>query len=155
MNKLRVSCAVLLTVLSLTHSKPSQAVVGTGGGAAIAGLALMGGGYLYTRKCNDLGCLPLGTVMMLAGLIILDGEQQVEFKSLNQEEAGRVGVTADELSSYNSELDQVNIVLAQVSAELSEIEKPDAKSAISFWNNYSDLIDPLTFAAIKKIAAQK
>ncbi len=153
MNKLRVFFAVLFTVLSLSHSKPSQAVVGTGGGAAIAGLALMGGGFISLRKCNDLGCLPIGTVLFLAGIIILDGEQQIEFRELTNEEARRIGLSPAEQESYNSELDQTNSILSEVSAELTELSK--AEDAARIWEGHRDLINPLTYAAIKKIAAQK
>ncbi len=171
MNKIRVFFAVLLTFVTLTHSKPSQAAVGlfTGGSVAVVGLAVIGtgvvGGWIATEimtdGCSDLGCL-IGIIPFIAGaavaaigVVILDGDQTIEFQTLNKAAAARLKLSEVERQSFNEELDQANMLLADVSAEMSKIAKPTAQDSVNAWNDVKDLVSPATFSAMQKIASQK
>lgn len=172
MNKLKVFFAVLLTVVTLSHSKPSQAAVGAlvSTPVLIAGLAIGGTGLVGTTiglfKCGESGSgdaqgwcgafiLILGIPVILLGLVVLEGEQEVQFRELNNAEASKIGITNDELEVYNSEIDQANMLIADVKAELSKIKKPTAKDSSAAWNDVKDLVAPATYAAMQKIVSQK
>ncbi|MES2527463.1 MAG: hypothetical protein V4598_10265 [Bdellovibrionota bacterium] len=171
MNKLKAFFAILLTVVTLTHSKPSQAAVGlfTGGSVAVVGLAVIGtgvvGGWIATEivtdGCSDLGCL-IGIVPFIAGLavaaigvVILDGEQTVEFKELDKVAAKKLGINELERASFNAELDEANMLLAEVASEMTKIQKPTAQDSVSAWSQVKDMVSAETFSAMQKIAAQK
>jgi hypothetical protein len=59
-----------------------------------------------------------------------------------------------EVSSFNEELDQANILLEEVAHELRADKDFSAETAARFWEGYKDLVNPLTFSAMKKIATQ-
>lgn len=168
MNKLRLFIALLLTVVTLTHSKPSQATVGAFVSAPvlIAGIVIAGGGTIVTAvnaaKCDgDLSSLCAGFIWLLGipviavGLIVLDGEQEIAFTELTAAEAAKLGVTASELEIYNSEVDQANALLADVKSELSKLEKPSAQDSKIAWDAVSGLISPETYATMQKIVSPK
>ncbi len=168
MKSLRVLIALLLTVATLTHSKPSQAAVGAAVSTPvlIVGIVIAGGAGVVTLStlhscrgdssglCAGLTVLLLGPLVLL-GLVILDGEQQVEFRELSKAEAAKLEVSASELSVYNSEVDQANMLVADVKAELSKIEKPSAEDSASAWSKVKDLVSPATFSVMQKIVSQK
>jgi hypothetical protein len=89
------------------------------------------------------------------GLVMLDGEQQVEFRELSKAEANKLGVTATDLEIYNSEVDQANMLMADVKAELSKIEKPSVEDSGVAWSGVKDLVSPATYATMQKIVSQK
>ncbi len=169
MSKLRLFLAVLLTVTTLSHSKPSQAAVGAAFSTPvlIAGIVIAGGGTLVAAKsllvdcrndssgmCAGLTVLILGPVVLL-GLVLLDGEQQVEFQELSQSQAQKLGISSSELAVYNSELDQANMLVADVKSELSRMEKADENDSAAAWASVKDMVSPETFSVMHKIVSQK
>ena len=172
MHKLKLFLAVLLTVTTLTHSKPSHAAVGAftaGSAVAVVGLVVMGagavGGVYFTakilKKCDGLSCfkaiIPIlgGAAVIFGGLMILDGEQEIEFKALNQKEASLLNVSEADLALYNSEIDQANMLMANVTSELSKISNPSADDSVAAWNDVRDFVSPATFSVMQKIVSQK
>lgn len=168
MKSLRVFLAVLLTVVTLTQSKPSQAAVGAAVSTPVlvVGIVIAGGGTVMTlstlNECRGQStglCTGLTLIVMtpiiLLGLVILDGEQQVEFRELSKAEAAKLEVSSAELSVYNSEVDQANMLVADVKAELSKIAKPSAEDSASAWSKVKDLVSPATFSVMQKIVSQK
>ncbi len=169
MNKLRVFVAVLLTVVTLSHSKPSQAAVGAivSAPVLIAGIAIAGTGVIgtaiYSSKCGngDLNeickvfILIIGVPIILVGLAVLDGEQELAFRELNVSEAAKIGASQSELEIYNSELDQANMLMADVKSELSRIKNPTAQDSKNAWSAVKDLVSPATYTVMQKIASQK
>ena len=97
----------------------------------------------------------IGAPVILLGLVVLDGEQEVQFRELNRSEAAKIGISAQELAVYNSEIDQANMLMADVKSELSKIEKPTAKDSAAAWVGVRDLVSPETFASMQKIVSQK
>jgi hypothetical protein len=163
---------VLLTVAMVMQATSSEAAVGkiignkrvvvvglamTGSGVAIAA----GGAAIVNATCQDLGCLavlfPLmgGAIVGAAGLITLDGEQEIAFTALDKASAAKLQISEAERTSFNEELDQANIILADVATEMSKMAKPTAQDSVNAWNQVKDLVSPLTFTAMQKIAAQK
>ncbi|MES2527462.1 MAG: hypothetical protein V4598_10260 [Bdellovibrionota bacterium] len=168
MKSLRIFFALLLTVVTLTASKPSQAAIGAAVSTPllIAGIVIAGGGAVTTlisvKKCqpDGTGLCSAFVVLLLApvvilGLALLDGEQQVEFRELNSKEAAKLEVSASELAVYNSEIDQANMLVADVKSELSKIEKPSEADSAKAWGNVKDLVSAETFSVMQKIVSQK
>ena len=170
MKHVRIFFAVLLTVVSLTQSKPSQAAVGAlvSTPVLIAGLAIGGAGLLGTAAgvagcnrngdsmniCRDITIL-IGSPIILLGLIVLEGEQEVQFRELTPSEAAKIGISGDELAVYNSEIDQANMIMGDVKSELSKIERPTAQDSAAAWNNVRDLVSPATYSTMQKIVSQR
>lgn len=172
MNKIRIFIALLLTVVTLTHTKPSQAAVGAlvSTPVLIAGLVIGGAGLVGTAigiaKCNEGGSsdtnglcgafmVIVGAPVILLGLVVLDGEQEVQFRELSHKEAAKIGISSDDLAVYNSEIDQANMLIADVKTELSKIRKPTAQDSEAAWNDVKDLVSPATYATMQKIVSQK
>lgn len=168
MNKLRIFIALVLTVVTLTHSKPSQATVGAivSAPVLIAGIAIAGTGVIgtaiYASKCGNgdmneickLFIVMLGIPVIAVGLIVLDGEQDIAFSELSKTEAAKIGVSSSELAVYNSEVEQANMLMAEVKSELSKLEKPTAQDSRVAWNAVRDLVSPATYTVMQKIASQ-
>ena len=170
MKTIKTFIAVVLTVSTLSYSKPSQAVVSLAtGGTALIGLSMMGvgvvGGVVATaivgQGCRMEGCyvvlvpVVIGAGIAAIGLLILDGEQQIEFKALTKAEAAKLGITGSELAAYNEELDQANMLLSDVAEEMSKLEKPSAEDSINAWKQVKDLVSSETFTVMQKISAQQ
>lgn len=168
MNKLRIFIAILLTVVTLTHSKPSQAAVGAvvSTPVLIAGLAIAGTGVIgtaiYAAKCSpgeyqglcQLIFIMVGVPVIALGLVVLDGEQEVGFREISDSEAKELGITSEELRSFNDEIDQANMLINEVRSELSQIKDATAEDSRAAWNELKDLVSPATYAAMQKIASQ-
>ncbi|MFL5783589.1 MAG: hypothetical protein ACJ76H_03195 [Bacteriovoracaceae bacterium] len=172
MKNLKMFFAVLLTVVTLTHSKPSQAAVGAIvsagiltaglyiGGAAVAGTVVGGisclgeGGGDAGSFCGGMVLLVGATVLAL-GLVVMDGEQGVQFTELTPDQAKKLGISKPELVVYNSEIDQANVLVAEVQAELSKIDKPTAQDSLVAWSAVKDLVSSETYSTMQKIVSQK
>jgi hypothetical protein len=172
MQKLRVFFAVLLTVVTLAHTTPSEAAVGKiihSQKTVTVGLWMSGGGVafaaagvgLVSATCVDLGCLAVlfpiavGGAVALAGLVTLDGEQNLQFKSLSQADAMKIGATTYEMQSFNSELDQANILLTDVSEQINNMKNATVEDSVRIWDEVRGLVSPSTFSAMQKIVSQK
>lgn len=172
MNKLKTFIAVVLTVVTLSHSTFSEAAVGklthrqklVTAGLAISGTGVaitIGGMAIVKATCVDLGCLAVlfpimaGGIVAVAGLITLDGEQEMQFMALNQTDAARIGVSESERVSFNEEIDQANMMMTDVAVEMTKLSNPTAQDSLNAWNQVKDLVSPQTFAAMQKIVSQK
>lgn len=163
-----LSLAILITPTK------SQAAVGlvASGGVAILGLAMAGGsvvtfGVAATiasgSSCGDCAGAAIGFLGILLlipfvlGLLLLDGEegQQVAFSTLDLEQAAEIGVTKSELKIYNSEIDEANMLMAQVTQELAVQEDASPEQAKKLWDELSDSVAPATFKVMQKIAQQE
>jgi hypothetical protein len=172
MKSLRIFFSTVLTVMMLAYTTPSQAVVGkiihhkkvvtvglalTGSGVAIAA----GGAAIVNATCVDLGCLAVlipifaGGVVSIAGLITLDGEQAMQFSSLTSAQGAKMGVSESERAIYNNELDQANLILSQVSEEVSALQDAQVSDSVRLWEEVKDLVSPETFGVMQKIVLQK
>jgi hypothetical protein len=169
-NKLKVFIAILLTVVTITNTKPAKAAEGSfvGGPVLVAGLWITGGAIVGTfvggpimcrNESADSMCLlipvMLGMVAGAIGLLVLDGEQEYQFQELSEAQAKKIGVSAQDLAVYNSEIDQANVLMAEVKTELSKIEKPTAQDSVVAWSAVKDLVSSETYSTMQKIVSQK
>jgi hypothetical protein len=172
MKTIRVFYAVVLIFLGLTQSQPSQAVVAlASGGSAMVGLTVIAYGTTGVVASTVLGTVLrhsgddavraltgvwyVSAAATLAGVVILDGGSQIVFQPINQESGTKVGLSEEERLSFNEEIDQANTLLAAVEEDLEKIEKPTDQDFVNAWNQVKDLVHPLTFSAMVKIASQK
>jgi hypothetical protein len=96
----------------------------------------------------------LAPVMMPFGLVLLDGEDatKVKFRALDEEQAGALGITSLERSSYNSEIDEVNVVMDTLGGEvLARNGEVTAEDAAANWNRVESALSPETVSALDKI----
>ena len=170
MKKLSGFVALVLTVTTLTVSKPSHSAVslvtfnaplalmslGMLAGAGVAGIV---GDKIY-RSNNDIlasggAFLQIGAaIIAVVGIITLDGEggQKLVFAELSQKQAKLLGVTAEETRIFNSELDMANQVFTQVTSDLDRMEKPKPKDAKALWEQYESMLSVETVSVMKKIS---
>lgn len=170
MNKLRAFIAIALTIVTLSQTRPAQSAVGAVvatpvliAGLAIAGTGVIGGGILAGQckgdpasksLCQALVIL-IAAPVVLVGLVVLDGEQGIAFSELSEEEAARIGVAEAELAVFNAEVDQANMLLADVKAELSKKKTPSEKDSVVAWQRVKDMVSPETYSTMQKIVSQK
>jgi hypothetical protein len=149
----------LLATSLLAYSLPSNAMFGIAcfpvGGApqgvllAIAGIGLMIDGATHVR--------PDAVAEELVGLIALDGAQgqTFVFKPVLASEAQSLNLTQDELTAYNSQLDEINDVRESVIADLSAMKNPTVADSQAAWKNYDSALSPEAVSAIEKIGASQ
>lgn len=82
-----------------------------------------------------------GMVVGAIGLVILDGEQSLAFSEVDSSMKHLKGISSEEIAVYNAELDQLNAITAEITAEVAADKKVDAESR---WNEMSDLLSPAT-----------
>lgn len=155
---------VLSLCLSIGTAQSSKAAVagvmaiaGSGGAGALAlkGLYSIVGGLALSvpgavNSCNGGACLAPLALGSLIGLVILDEEAgQVSFCEINNETASKLGLSNDEVSIYNSELSEANLVFEEVQSQLvNDSTLADSKE---LWNEMSDVLSPETFKVMKSI----
>lgn len=156
-----------MIVATLFSSRPSQAAIGAivaapavvTGGLVIAGL---GAGttlaLAVTAGPNDLGA---GILMMFftlpalaLGLLVLDGEQGISYSPVSLKDATRLGLSAEELNSFNQEIDQVNALASYVDSEVAQMKDATEDDAAEIWKDVKNEVRPETFSALVKITKQ-
>ncbi len=170
MKKFSRFLAVVLTVSTLTASSPSQSAVslvtfnaplalmslGMLAGAGVTGIIGDKAYHSYDDVISSGGAfLQAGAaIIAIVGIITLDGEggQKLAFAELSPKQAKLLGVSVEESRIFNSELDMANQVLTQVTSELDQMEKPQAKDAKALWEQYESMLSVQTVSVMKKIS---
>lgn len=157
----------ILVSTSVLIPKTSSAGVGfplsspliiTAGIATIAGGGTAGFFGVKQFKKGDgvsgtlLSLASLGMIGM--GLLFLDSEQSLAFKEISSLDALELGVSSEEASIYNSELDQVNALASEVSEELSQIKKPTVGDSSKAWMSVKEYLSPETIRVMGKIVSR-
>lgn len=170
MKKLFIS---LLTLFTLLNSNPSRAAAGifAGPGVAVTGLYLIAGslpaGFVVGYSAIQIHCRVLRTaptacpaagvygvllsgLMLVGGVIMLEGESDYSMVEVSAAEAREAGLTKIERTIFNEEIDQVNFALSEVKAQLNhnDATPEDAKEA---WLSVKDSLSPEAFSAVSKI----
>lgn len=163
-----LAIATCLTV-SLSFSRPAQAsvigvafspvvLVGVLGPSAVGAankyiIKSKGIDRILTKFSTPLLAWTFGSFM---GLMILDGEetQSYSYNQMSEEEALKLGLTSVELESYNSEVDQLNYLVAEVSGELARAENPTIDQSVKIWDELKPSLSPNTLSAVTKMWKQ-
>ena len=170
---MKILKALFLSLMIMTitlHSRPSQAAVGAlaaAPAAVTAGLYIIGTGGaigaagLIVETAQDAGgwaafffVILIALPVAALGLIVLEGEQSMNFAPLDAQAAKTLGVTSSELSAYNTELDQLNALAEYVDMEVIKDGEPTANKAAAIWNDVKDAVSPQAFSALVKVNSQ-
>ncbi len=155
--------SLMLTLSIFTAAiKPAQAFVVPGGYAvgyamarigifAVAGIVI---GQAIVEPDKKPGVPWWMLLPILAGFVILDGEQELTYKELSQEQSNKLNMTELERLSFNAEIDQVNATVSFVANELAEMEDPRSEDSIRIWKDVKDLLSPEAFSALIKVTGQ-
>ncbi|OIQ16410.1 MAG: hypothetical protein BM556_14810 [Bacteriovorax sp. MedPE-SWde] len=159
MKKLIIAALLLL-------SFETRAIVGlvTGNpGMALAGLTVGTSWYTTAYICDkffDTDCFFVDGIeealaVSLLGLIVLDNNsEQLVFKeiTIESENLAQLNLTKLEIESYNENLEELNLVLNEVSFEMTSDSKiEDAKE---LWDDLGSFLPTETLSAAKKIASK-
>lgn len=152
--------AILITC-SILVPKPAKAFIVPGGyavGLALAQVGMVSLGVVVFGQALTRPGIPKAPWWMLipivAGFVILDGEQEVSYVPLSEEDAEKLKIGQEELENFNQEIDQVNAVVEHVSVQLSEMENPTKEDSINIWKDVKDSLSPEAFSALQKVTAQ-
>lgn len=165
------SLLILSMVATLASPQNAQAIVGlaiANPALAIAGGVIAGASGLAevvilespTTSEGDGIVKALELVMLvpagLVGLVILDGSsgQTVAYKAIDNAEATKLGLSAEEVSSYNANLKEINMVLQSVESDLSKMDKPTIEDSRAAWANYDSSLPAPALRAVSKVSAQ-
>ena len=151
----------LLITCSILAPKPAKAFIVPGGYAVGLALAQVGmvslGVVVFSQALTRPGIPKAPWWMMIpivAGFVILDGEQEVSYVPLSTEDAQKLKISQKELDHFNDEIDQVNALVEHVSVQLSEMENPTKEDSMEIWKNVKDTLSPEAFSALQKVTAQ-
>ncbi len=161
----------------VTLSQPSQALVAGLAGAtpiAMAGLYVASGSFVGSIAISQINCalgpkyacnssatrqskirhqvIKWGANIAAIGIVVLESEQSVQFTHLSESQGEALHLSVQERESFNTELDQVNMMFAQVSQTLGQ--DGNVEQAASLWNELSGTVSTDTFSAMTKISAQ-
>lgn len=159
-----VAMAILLTstqtkagigAIAVAPVVVTTGLVIAGTGVAGTGLGIIGaatsddwvvalGGILLAR---------IAAIVALVGLVILENEQGMSYAEISEDEGLQLGLTSDEIDSYNREIDQVNALASYVDGRMAELKKPTTEDAKKVWEEVSHSVDTETFSAMQKITA--
>jgi hypothetical protein len=166
--KLLRTLILSLSLISIGfHSQESKAAVGLVAAPALisAGVvltALGGAGTVAICKnaSGDAGLFVAGLVFFITlpmaaiGLVLLDGEQTMQYASLSIADAKKLSLSSYEHSAYNSEIDQLNNHASYVQEEVSRDGKATAEEAADVWGQVKDTVSVDAFNAFVKVNKQ-
>lgn len=170
MKKLSGFLSIALLAGSLTYSRPSQAVVAVlhwnvplminsvavislGAGMALFDRVFMQRTNLWIGELANVGIV-FGAGAAVVGFVVLDGEegQSATLTAIDEKFASELGISAREQAIYNSELEQVNFVVAQVMEEISGLQKPTVNDAKNVWAQYESALAPESMVVLTKLS---
>jgi len=166
MKKLLVT--VLTVIVTMAPVQKTQAAaaaimalsgVGAAGSVALAGLGSMGAGALGTAvaqgnsRCRVI-CLEYVLIGGFIGMILLDEEEgDISFVKIDPSRASELSLTSSEIQTFNSEIEEANIIFEDVVANLDEYSTLEQSKQL--WNEVKEFVSADTFKVMKTIASQK
>jgi hypothetical protein len=151
---------ILAATTTVAYIPSSQAALGiaTAIVSPVLGVCgILGGGALTMDALTDPhwgGMFWLENNLELAiGLIFMDDEkgQTVVFKPVTPSESQSIGLSSQEMSAYNSNIDELNDIHEQVVSDLSQIKSPTAQDSQNAWQKYEGALSPEAISAAQKV----
>lgn len=140
------SQAVVSGVLAIAGSPAAGAV-------ALSGLASAGVGLLATTNassCDGGSCVVFLFLGLVAGAVLLeDGADNFAFSELSIDQAQELGLSAESIQIYNSEIDEVNLILEEVTSHLTA--QSSVEESKTLWKEYKEFLSPQTFSVMQKL----
>jgi hypothetical protein len=91
--------------------------------------------------------------LAIGGIIVFDkNANELEYKTITDEKAQKLGLSAVEMRAYNSELNRINLGLSEMNSTLSNTRKEDLESVRQeVLDNFKSEISTEAFSAVEKI----
>lgn len=157
MNKLQVTVISLLLgagVVQTTNAAIASVAVIAGSYGVGLKFALLGLGWVYAGKSFEPSSHKLGMIGVITGAILLeDNAGRIKFNTISFEGAKKSNLTVSEMIAYNAEINEINLIFAEVISELEE--NPSKENSVSIWNSYKDTLSNEAFSALNKIISNK
>ncbi|EQC47340.1 hypothetical protein M900_1000 [Bacteriovorax sp. Seq25_V] len=126
-------------------------------GIALAGLGSLGFGVLGTLSastCDHGHCNIVLAFFGVIGLVLLDSDTaNFEFVQIEHNKISEFGLSDEEIEIYNSEIEEVNLVFAEVQSHLTK--DSSVEDAKNLWEEHKDLLSDETFKVLSVLARQK
>jgi len=159
--------SIMLTVAPAQKSEAAVAAVmamtgaGAAGSVAIAGLAspFVGSiGYGIAGSGDDMsqgiGIIVGAYIGILVGAVLLDEESgDIQFNEIDSSVAEQLNISKSDIATYNSEVEEANIVFEEVRANLSGESSVEESRAV--WSEMKEFVSPATFKVMQKLASQE
>jgi len=154
-------CLTLGTVQKSNAAVSAVMAIGgapAAGAVAMTGLRFIGGGFVLSalaaiESCGGGACLGALAYGGIIGLVLLDeGTDSFTFNELKESGAKKLKISEDEMEIYNSEIDEINLIFEEVTANLnidSSIE--ESKQA---WSEVKEFVSPESFKVMQVLASQ-
>jgi hypothetical protein len=122
---------------------------------AITGLAATGAGTMISifsaDECRINRCPDTMLLGFVAGLIFLNEDGSADFQQINTTQALSLGIRLEDAQIYNSELEEANSLLQEVSARMhKDITVKEIKEE---WNKVKDLVSPQTYRVMEVLSS--
>ncbi len=158
--------AMTLSIAVIATPRPAHAIIAaTGGTSLLTGGILLGLGLglgligvapapLYCqalhRACGSdiisVGIIGTGLLVIVAIIVLDDKTGEEQFQSLNSAEATAFGLSEDEQTAYNSEIEEINVI-----AESTAADHAGGLTDEQITGRYADQVSPATASAVAKI----
>ena len=101
----------------------------------------------------DAGACMVGLVLGgMLGLVLLEEKGKAEFSTLTKEDTQRLGLDPVSVAIFNTEVDEANILLSEVSSQMKKFStQEDAKKA---WADLKEYVSPETIEVMEVISNQ-
>jgi hypothetical protein len=161
--------AVVMAATAVTAApKQAEAAIGIVGIGTPIGIPLVVAGGITTAAalvfdytlliaCALTHCGPgevvLAIAVVAAGVVLLDPQEGplLKYQELGADEAATLGITPDELASFNSQVDELNAVSQTIGSELTKIKNPKIEDSRALWAAYQGSLDPAAYSAAGKV----
>jgi hypothetical protein len=141
-------------VVGLLTLNPIGALLGLGIGVAGSAVGTEGIARYGTFHPDGAAEIAVGMAAAFVGFVMLDGSnsQDIAFSKLTPAQAQPLGITSNELSAYNNELDTINLIRENVETQVPSTSPQDVQKAASLWQQYSSDLSPDAYSAAQKVA---
>lgn len=162
MKKLLIAVFTIMMALTPIHNAHAIAGFSTGNaGLVLGGIAgPVAGMHLIARSASSsengqMIAFFLGLpAMIILGVVLLDEESgQIKFDEVDADQASKLGLTANEIEVYNSEVYEVNILVEEVSASL--VTESTLKDSVELWDEMKEFVSPETFKVMQTLVSDK
>lgn len=136
------SKAVIAAVTSIWNPPAAITLAYIGVASPVVGTAAY---YIFSKEkgCNSGVCIAGLVLGSIVGLIFLEETGTIEFSKLSEEQALKLGIKINQAEIYNSEIEEVNILLKEVASQLDEKSSLEATQLL--WEEYSEHVSAETF----------
>ncbi len=162
---MRLLLALVLAFCVFVGNTPrADAVVGliiknrtakvVGGVMTVGGVATFFGSMLassFVGATVSIAVMMVSVPVAACGLVVLDEKNaDLNFSELTEQDASKIGATLQELNVYNTEIDELNAVKAEIESRVTDNSSDDEINGL--WQEYKDTLSPETLRVAGLVA---